>query len=100
MLSYLSDEEDNTLLTREMKRVVREDIKHYYEDKEVELLLNPATYLDPRFKDSFVALEDDVKQGLLEQAENADDGAGASSVPQESLLVQDIPHLPKTKLTC
>lgn len=100
MLSCLSDEEDDILLTGEIKRVVREDIKHRYEDREVELLLNPATYLHPRFKDGFVALEDDVKQSLLEQVGDADDGTGASSVPQETLSVQHVPNLPKTMLTC
>lgn len=81
MLSYLSDKENDSLLTKEMKSFVRESINQRYENREVQLLLNTATYLDPRFKDSFVALEDGVKQSLLEQVGNANDGAGTSETP-------------------
>ena len=81
MLSCLRDKEDDSLLTGEMKSLVRESINQRYENREVQLLLNTATYLDPRFKASFVALEDDVKQSLLEQVGNANDGAGTSETP-------------------
>ena len=78
MLSCLRDKEDDTLLTREMKSSVTESLNQRYENREVQLLLNTATYLDPGFKASFVALEDDVRQSLLEQVGNTDDGAGTS----------------------
>ncbi|XP_053282291.1 zinc finger BED domain-containing protein 4 isoform X4 [Pleuronectes platessa] len=81
MLSCLRDKEDDSVLTGEMKSLVRESINQRYGNREVQLLLNTATYLDPRFKASFVALEDDMKQSLLEQVGNADDGAGTSETP-------------------
>ena len=81
MLSCLRNKEDDSLLTGEMKSLVRESINQRYENREVQLLLNTATYLDPRFKASFIALEDDVKQSLLEQVGNANDGAATSENP-------------------
>ncbi|CAB1419334.1 unnamed protein product [Pleuronectes platessa] len=73
--AFTRDKEDDSVLTGEMKSLVRESINQRYGNREVQLLLNTATYLDPRFKASFVALEDDMKQSLLEQVGNADDGA-------------------------
>jgi hypothetical protein len=37
------------------------------DDKQLLLILNSATYLDPRFKDMFVSLKEEVKQCLLDQ---------------------------------
>lgn len=72
----LSDGEDDSVLAGQMKRAIRDYLDEHYRDEKLQLLLNTATFLDPRFKDSFVSLEDDVKQSLLEQVrEAAADGA-------------------------
>lgn len=36
----------------------------------MQLLLDTATHQDPKFKDSFIVLEDDVKESLLQKAGN------------------------------
>ena len=98
MLSCLRDKEDDTLLTGEMKSLVRESINQRYENREVQLLLNTATYLDPRFRASFVALEDDVKQSLLEQVGNTHDGAGTSETHMATGAEAKAGHLKSQRL--
>lgn len=59
ILSSLNDED-----TREMKGSIKQTFRQCYDDEELKLLLNTATYLDPRFKDSLVTLEAEVKKGF------------------------------------
>ncbi|XP_051801787.1 zinc finger BED domain-containing protein 4-like [Acanthochromis polyacanthus] len=75
--TYLSDEQDDSALAGQMKRAIRDYLDEHYQDKKLQLLLNTATYLDPRFKDSFVSLEDDVKQNLLDQVREVRESAAA-----------------------
>lgn len=51
------------------------------DDKQLLLILNNATYLDPRFKDMFVSLKNEVKQCLLDQVEHAEPDRSRSHVP-------------------
>lgn len=63
----LSHEQSDSALAQEMKEKITEYLQHRYDDLQLQLLLNTATYLDPRFKNSFVSLKDDVKQRLLDE---------------------------------
>lgn len=49
-----------------MKEKKQEHLKNRYYDPRLQIVLNSATYLDPRFK-NFVFLKDDVKQSLLDE---------------------------------
>ena len=51
-------------LACEMKEKIAEDLRQRYEPGGLQLLLNTAAYLDPRFKLSFVNLREEVKQSL------------------------------------
>lgn len=55
ILSFLDDEDSDSVLAGEMKGSIKENLGQRYDDGELQLLLNTATHLDPRFKDSFVA---------------------------------------------
>lgn len=48
-----------------MKKKIRDDINDRYENPRLQILLYLATYFDPRFKTSFVAMEKEVKNELL-----------------------------------
>ncbi|XP_065127446.1 E3 SUMO-protein ligase ZBED1-like [Paramisgurnus dabryanus] len=100
--SCLDDVDGDSVLAREMKSAIKENLRQRYNDEELQLLLNTATYLDPRFKDSFVALEADVKQRLLDQIRDAadDDGANVTGGAEASSQVRpskksktDLKHL-------
>lgn len=51
-----------------MKEKVLEDLKRYA-DKDLQIILNCATYLDPCFKDTFVAMTPEVKERLIKDIE-------------------------------
>ncbi|XP_065652718.1 E3 SUMO-protein ligase ZBED1-like [Hydra vulgaris] len=63
----LSHEQSDSALAQEMKEKIHEYLQHRYDDLQLRFLLNTATCLDPRFKNSFVSLKDDVKQSLLDE---------------------------------
>ena len=52
------------MMCHEMKAKVLEDQQKIYADKDLQIILNCATYLDPRFKDTFVAMTPEVKERL------------------------------------
>ena len=58
-----------------MKDQIKSDFSTRYEDTQLNIVLNTATYLDPWFKDTFVAMEEEVKERLLQKCHEA-------SVPQ------------------
>uniref|UniRef100_A0A672RIU4 BED-type domain-containing protein n=1 Tax=Sinocyclocheilus grahami TaxID=75366 RepID=A0A672RIU4_SINGR len=64
----LSHEQSDSALAQEMKEKITEYLQYRYDDLQLQLLLNTATYLDPRFKNSFVSLKDDVKQSLVDES--------------------------------
>jgi hypothetical protein len=55
----------DTALAREMKQVIADDLKRRYSDSDLMMLLDCATYLDVRFKKTFVADVDKVKAKLV-----------------------------------
>uniref|UniRef100_A0A3Q3Q9S5 BED-type domain-containing protein n=1 Tax=Monopterus albus TaxID=43700 RepID=A0A3Q3Q9S5_MONAL len=64
IFSTLTVEEGDSNLKRQLKDNIREDLRQRYEGTQLQLILNTATFLDPRFKDSFVTLRGEVKQNL------------------------------------
>lgn len=81
--SCLDVGEADSALAREMKKAIRDYLDQRANDeKELQVVLNTATYLDPRFKDSFVSVESQVQESLLEQVE------GVLSVRSESQTSQ------------
>uniref|UniRef100_A0A671SCA6 BED-type domain-containing protein n=1 Tax=Sinocyclocheilus anshuiensis TaxID=1608454 RepID=A0A671SCA6_9TELE len=66
IFSTLTVEEGDSNLKRQLKDNIREDLRQRYENNtHLQLILNTATFLDPRFKDSFVTLREEVKQNLM-----------------------------------
>ncbi|XP_065667938.1 E3 SUMO-protein ligase ZBED1-like [Hydra vulgaris] len=63
----LSHEQSDSALAQEMKETIHEYLQHRYDDLQLRFLLNTATCLNPRFKNSIVSLKDDVKQSLLDE---------------------------------
>ncbi|XP_039510154.1 E3 SUMO-protein ligase ZBED1-like [Pimephales promelas] len=77
----LSHKQSDSALAQEMKEKIHEYLKHRYDDLQLQFLLNTATYLDPRFKNSFVSLKgDDVKQSLLDEVRKMGNAESASRV--------------------
>ena len=54
-----------------MKDQIKSDFSTRYEDTQLNIVLNTATYLDPWFKDTFVAMEEEVKECLLQKRHEA-----------------------------
>jgi len=52
----VKDGESN--LSRDMKDKIRSDFTARYESRQLDTVLNTATFLDPRFKDTFVTMEE------------------------------------------
>ncbi|XP_075712391.1 E3 SUMO-protein ligase ZBED1-like [Rhinoderma darwinii] len=75
-----------------MKQRVRNDMKKRYENENLQLILNIATYLDPRFKESFVSMEKDVKEELLQRASNVSLPEGAEPEHQSQKEFSEEEH--------
>ena len=75
----LTVEESDSNLKCQIKEAVGGDLKKGYENHSLQLLLNTATFLDPRFKDSFVTMKEEVKQSLT----NSVDGPQTAQPPPE-----------------
>uniref|UniRef100_A0A672MZ58 HAT C-terminal dimerisation domain-containing protein n=1 Tax=Sinocyclocheilus grahami TaxID=75366 RepID=A0A672MZ58_SINGR len=65
IFSILTAEEGDSNLKRQLKDNIREDLRQRYENTHLQLILNMATFLGPRFQDSFVTLREEVKQNLM-----------------------------------
>lgn len=64
----LKDEEGDSPLALEMKEKCRADFEKRYDEHNIKMALNICTYLDPRFKSTFVTMEEEVKEELLLKA--------------------------------
>ncbi|KAK1904408.1 Zinc finger BED domain containing protein 1 [Dissostichus eleginoides] len=84
------DEEGDRPLALEMKHRIREDLEKRYNEHDLKMMLNISTFLDPRFKITFVTMEEEVKRELLlkaetvmlpmeEQPEDSEDNRGAAA---------------------
>jgi len=56
----LVEEDDNTDLTKEMKKRIKEDLQARYDDPEFSFLLELSSFLDPRFKLNYVSNRTDI----------------------------------------
>ena len=72
----------DSVVIREFKRALRDDINSRYQHPDIQMLLNKASYLDPRFKSlthlsSFQQSEvsDAILQELIELENDSDDGS-------------------------
>uniref|UniRef100_A0A3B4U3F6 BED-type domain-containing protein n=1 Tax=Seriola dumerili TaxID=41447 RepID=A0A3B4U3F6_SERDU len=97
----LEDEEGDSPLMREMKHSSKQDFEKRYDEYNLKMTLNIATFLDPRFKNMFVTMEEQVKMELLlkvdtvhlprehsqeQQEESVDDTGAATSKKKRSDL--------------
>lgn len=64
----LKCDEGDSPLALEMKQKCLEDFETRYEEHNIKLALNISTYLGPRFKNTFVIMEKEVKEELLLKA--------------------------------
>ncbi|KAJ7992907.1 hypothetical protein DPEC_G00266940 [Dallia pectoralis] len=87
----LKDEEGDRPLALEMKNKIRGDFEKKYDDHNLQMKLNTSTFLDPRFKGTFVTMEEDIKMELLLQAEAVQlpphspvDAGGAGAAPKRN----------------
>ena len=65
LLSYLTEEvlvaeDDDTSLTKEIKRRIKDDLEARYENSDFNFLLQLSSFLDPRFKLNYVSYRAEV----------------------------------------
>lgn len=87
----LKDEEGDRPLALEMKNKIRGDFEKRYDDHNLQMTLNTSTFLDPRFKGTFVTMDEDIKMELLLKAEAVQlpphspvDPRGAGAAPKRN----------------
>ncbi|KAK5881930.1 hypothetical protein CesoFtcFv8_020568 [Champsocephalus esox] len=88
------DEEGDRPLALEMKHRIREDLEQRYNEHGLKMMRNISTFLDPRFKSTFVTVEEEVKRELLpmeEQPEDSEDNKGAAAAGKRK--ISDLKHL-------
>ena len=83
----LKDEEDDTQLTKDIKRHVLTDVTLRYEDEGMSDILGITTFLDPRFKMDYVSDED--KEDVKEQVVWEETVVSPPSVPTVPATHQD-----------
>ena len=71
LFSCLEKRDGERVIAGAMKDQIRSDLASRYEDTQLNIVLNTATYLDPRFKDTFVAMEEEVKEHLFQKRHEA-----------------------------
>lgn len=71
----LAVEKDDTGITRDIKERIKSCLTEKYSDNEVNMLLDMATVLDPRFKVDYISASDlaAVKERIIEEALNEDE---------------------------
>ena len=74
-IKALAVENDNTELTRDIKERIKPCLTEKYSDNEVNMLLDMATKLNPRFKVDYISASDlaAVKERIIEEALNEDE---------------------------
>lgn len=71
IFSCLTVKDGESILSHDMKDKIRTDFTTRYESRLLDTLLNTATFLDARFKDTFITNEEDVKAILLQKCDEA-----------------------------
>lgn len=72
ILSHVQNSDTDSVLTCNMKTEIRKDLEMRYSNENLQILLNSATFFDPRFKNTFVTKEKEVTEVLLQKAATAD----------------------------
>jgi len=90
MPSYLTEkvlvaENDDTNLTKEMKRRIKDDLEARYENSGINFLLELSSFLDPRFKLNYVNERTEVMEEVERQM-----------IESDSSSVGDASHLPSS----
>ena len=65
--SILSDKEEDTTLTQEMKSVIKQDLQNRYSGRETSTFLDLCSFLDPRFKGQYSNEENEFSETLYEE---------------------------------
>ena len=92
----LAVENDNTELTRDIKERIKSCLTEKYSDNEVNMLLDMATMLDPRFKVDYISASDlaAVKERIIEEALNQDEVNVLLQPQSQEDTVEVIDNLP------
>jgi len=67
IFSHLQDSDTDSVLTCNMKTEIRTDLEMRYRNEKLQILLNSATFFDPRFKNTFVTKEKEVTEVLMQK---------------------------------
>lgn len=71
LFSCLTVKDGESTLSRDMKDNIKADLTRRYECRILDTALNIVTFIDPRFKDTFVTTEEEVKAVLLQKSDDA-----------------------------
>lgn len=80
--NLLNEKEGDDALTKQMKKVMMDDLQHCYSCEKVKKMIDTACFTDPRFKDNFSQNKEDVIRSAEEEAVNLADTT--SLPPRES----------------
>ena len=80
----LAEKDDDTSLTKDIKRAIIVDLEVRYADVGMRKLLDVATFLDPRFKMEYAENQDHLKAAIEEQAWEF------SNAGMECIMEQDV----------
>ena len=69
IFSVLAISDKDTALAEQMKQVLADDLKMRYDNPKMKMVLECATFLDIRFKDTFVDSPDDIKKKIMQEIE-------------------------------
>jgi len=88
LLNHLTEEvlvaeDDDSDLTKEMKKRIREDLQVRYDDPEFSFLLELSSFLDPRFKLNYVSNRAEVLEEVEKQMRELNDSS-VDDVPSTS----------------
>jgi hypothetical protein len=72
IFSVLAIDSTDSSLAEQMKQLIADDLRKRYVSGEIPMILDCATYLDVRFKNTFVADSDAVKDRMLGDVERVD----------------------------
>jgi len=98
----LADDASDTALTNDMRRNIRNDLEHRYSNPDVCLLVNIASFLDPRFKvdylndDEFALVKEEITMGVICCNQTQEMEKSSYQVNSDDSCTEDEP--PKKKL--
>lgn len=90
--------EDDTTLTKDIKKTVIDDLHARYTDPSVLKLLSTATFLDSRFKSDYCVDKEDMKKSIEEQAQEFISQQEQESIANPAQTAASPPPAKKRKL--